>query len=86
MTFDEVVSSANILVEKNFISNSIYEKLLEIDDMYSHFQIGENSDWSESAMYTSINWEQTRLKARKVIDEMGIELKTPNLFWITYVV
>lgn len=86
LTFDEVVSNAHILVDKNFISNDIFKRLLEIDDMYSHFQVGENSDWSENAMYTSTNWEQTRLKARKVIKDMGIEMKSPNLFWITYVV
>ena len=83
LTYDEVVSSAQILVDNNIITSGTYSMILELNEMYSKYEV---NDWTENAMYTSRNWAKTRAVAAKILQNMEVAWQPPNLFWLTYVV
>jgi hypothetical protein len=82
LIFEEIFTYAKIVMENNFLSDNLYNHLLEIDNLFSEFG---KDEWTEEAMHKSKVWELVRNKARGALKEFDEVYTVPNLFWITCV-
>lgn len=82
LTFEEVMVYAKIILDNHFLTDELYERLLEIDELFNGFG---KDEWTEEAMYQSGTWEVVRNKANDTLKKFGEDYAAPNLYWITYV-
>ena len=85
LTYDEVISNVDLLLEGKLITTTLRNRLKEVNDFYSTFKMGEDGDWTEQAMFTSVNWQKSRQLAENILSEMHIQKTVPNLFWVRFV-
>ena len=79
LTVDEILSNIDLLSSNNLIGEETANSLKELNDFYATFNM---DDWTEKAMFTSANWEKSRILAQKIMCNGDLNFEIPNLFWI----
>lgn len=84
LTFEDGFLLANELKENNFISDSIFKYLVELDGLFNYMS-NDKSIWSIEALINHELWQNTRDLAKLILNEMNEPLDLIVLQGVTYI-
>lgn len=84
LTFEDGFLLATELKENNYISDSIFKYLVELDNLFNNMS-NDKSIWSIEALINHYLWQQTRELAKLILNEMNETLDLVVLQNVTYI-